>query len=137
MRRIVSIAAALVIVAGFATTAQAVTITRDGSDFNGFANPGNCRILVHDDQPTVLHVNCAKDDVTAPARIRYRYLKSLDVRHSFARFFGDIEKRGGTGEVTDIRWLCEPDGPRTGRIVVPVGLYVHINTVTWKLRREA
>jgi hypothetical protein len=113
--------------------AQAVTIRRDGSDYNGYANPGGCRILVHDDLPTVLHVNCK--DATAPARIRYRYLKSLDVVHSWARFTGDIEKRGGTGDISEIKWLCEPDGPRTGRIIVPVGLYVHINTVTWKLRR--
>jgi len=134
MKRIIgSIVVALVAMTFMAGTAQAKTIVRDGADANGWANPGGCVIFVHEGS-TELHVNCRQS--TEPARIRYRYLKSLDVVHSFASFKGVIEKHGGEGEVGAIRWLCEPDGPRTGRVIIPAGLYVHIVEVTWKLRRE-
>jgi len=118
---------ALAIVVGMASVANAQVITRDGSDFNGAANPGGCVIMVHDNQPTELHVNCKHSD--APARIRYRYLKPII--KGPAEFGGTVVKHGGTGTVSDVRWMADPDAPRTGRVVIPAGFYGHIVKVRW------
>lgn len=113
---------------GSASAAQALIIERDGADYNGYANPGGCEIFVHTDRKvTDLHVDCSDSDQAA--RIRYRYLRELDVRKGPGEFTAVVKKNGGEGTVSDIRYMATPDSPRTGRVVIPAGLYVHIISV--------
>jgi len=114
----------LVLVGLFALPAQAQTITKVGSNYSGIANPGGCKIFVHDDLPDVLHVNCK--DATAPARIRYRFLRDVGGQFGEADVSVDWEKRG-EGGAASVRWMVPT--PRTLRVVVRG--YVHINSVTW------
>ena len=114
-----------VVVLGVATTAHAQTITRDGSAYSGYANPHGCNILVHEDIPTVLHVNCTKGD-GGPARIRYRFLRADGGTFDPADVSVDWEKRG-SGADARVRWMVPV--PRTLRVLV--WGYVHINSVTW------
>ena len=116
--------AALAVVVMTASMAQAQVITRDGSDFNGYANPHGCNIFVHDDLPAELHVNCLKVD--GVARIRYRFLRDVDGQ--FAPADVDVEwAKHGAGSSASVRWMVPT--PRTVRVVVTG--YVHIISVTW------
>ena len=116
--------AALAVVVMTASMAQAQTLVRDGSDYNGAANPDGCNILVHADEPTALHVNCKKVD--GVARIRYRFLRDVGGQFSPADVSVDWDKHSA-GSNASVRWMVPT--PRTVRVVV-VG-YVHINSITW------
>jgi len=129
MRKLI-VGTVLAALMGMAQVAEAHVIERDGASADGWANPGGCHIFVHEGSGE-LHVNCKGSDY--PARIRYRYLKDRGVKHTHAKFSGVVDKHGGTGTVKSIRWLCKPDpGPRTGRVIIPAGLYVHIVSVRWE-----
>jgi len=129
MRKVILLATVAMTLLGLAAApAQARVIVKDGSDYSGYANPGGCKIFVHADQPTELHVNCK--DATGPARIRYRYLRDIGVTHGPADFSGTVSRRGGDCTGNNIQWM-DPV-PRTGRVVIAVGCYVHIETVRWE-----
>lgn len=129
MKKVIMLAAAAMTLLGLAAApAQAQVIEKVGSAYSGYANPGGCRIFVHPDQPDDLHVNCK--DATAPARIRYRYLRDVGVTHGPADFSGVVQRRGGDCTGNSIRWM-DPV-PRTGRVVIDVGCYVHIKSVRWE-----
>jgi hypothetical protein len=72
-------------------------------------------------------VDCS--DATEPARIRYRFLKDVGAKFRPADVSVEVKYNGGKGEA-EIRWMVPV--PRTVRVVIPVGLYVHIRSVTWK-----
>jgi hypothetical protein len=127
---------ALTLFAGnqFANAGRVDQIVRNGASYDGAAgaatnsNPDGCKVFVHKDRDqTELHVSCIHSDTAA--RIRYRYLKDRGVIHGPAEFSAVVEKHGGQGQVSDVRWM-DPT-PRTGRVVVPAGLYVHIIKVKW------
>jgi hypothetical protein len=121
MKKLLAVLAAMVVLTG---TAQAQVITREGSDYNGYANPDGCNILVHTDEPAELHVNCKKVD--GVARIRYRFLRDVDGEFKPADVSVDWEKHGA-GSSASVRWMVPT--PRTVRVVVTG--YVHIVSVTW------
>lgn len=116
---------ALLLVGVMSTAAVGQTIVREGSAYSGIANPGGCVVLVHEDEPSALHVNCNKGD-GRPARIRYRFLRDVGGQFNLADVEVDWEKRGEGGNAV-VRWMVPT--PRTVR--VKVWGYVHINSVTW------
>jgi hypothetical protein len=125
MKRTIAVLAALVL---SATAAQAQVITRDGSAYSGYANPGGCVIFVHDDRDqTELHVNCAESELAA--RIRYRFLRDVDGMFAPADVTVDWSRHGGQCEGVRVRWMVPT--PRTVRVIVPAGCYAHIHSVTW------
>lgn len=130
MKRLVAFAAVLVM--ALAGSVQAKTIVRDGSDYNGYANPNGCEIFVHDDKPTELHVKCTQGvGATGKARIRYRFLRDVGAQFRPADVSADIKINGGDNcNASNVRWMVPI--PRTVRIIVPFRCYVHIRSVTWR-----
>jgi hypothetical protein len=119
MKLIGSVFAAVLVLA-LALPASAQVITREGSDYDGAANPDGCNILVHADEPSALHVNCKKTD-GGVARIRYRFLREP------ADVSVDWDKHSA-GSHASVSWRVPT--PRTVRVIVRG--YVHINSVTWE-----
>lgn len=125
---IVSLALATLAIAAPAQAQKPVY--RNGSDYDGYANPGGCSIFVHSGS-TELHVGCRQSD--KPARIRWRFLKAYQGEFKPAYVDVDYNVHGGTCE-KKVRWMVPT--PRTLRVVVPVGCYLHIESVTWAQHHE-
>lgn len=113
-------------------------ITRYGVDYDGAANPGVCVLKSHEPVPTSLHVNCKHADEAA--RIRYRFLRAeggkfapADVTVEFSKTHG--KPRSAACQGRGVRWMVPT--PRTVRVIVPAGCYIHIDSVTWDQRNSA
>jgi hypothetical protein len=106
-------------------------VVRPGQDYDGYANPNGCKILVHGNEPNELHVSCLRNaGATGPARIRYRYLKNYGGEFRPAGFTADVVRHGGDCSGVRTRWMVAV--PRTGRVIIPFGCYAHIVSVTWE-----
>lgn len=103
-------------------------VVRPGSDLNGMANPHGCKVFEHADRDQgELHVSCLKAD--GKVRVRYRYLKEYGGVKAPAGFTANIEVHGGKCGGVNVSWRSP--NPRTGRVIVPKGCYVHILSVRW------
>lgn len=127
MRRTAFLVTVFALMSGLlAASAQAgTTIRRNGSDYSGVRNPGNCEVAV--ENGTELHVKCTqKAGADGPAFVRYRFLTKDGF---FPRWSADVyvELRNWVGECS-YRWMVA--GPRqaarTLRVKVPAGAYCHI-----------
>lgn len=125
MKKLLAITA-LLLVSILTTTASARVITRDGSDYNGYAAT-ECGIFVHSNSPSELHVGCRNSDENA--RIRYRFLRDVDGQFAPADVDVAWERHGGDCSGVGVRWMVPT--PRTVRVIVPAGCYAHILSVTW------
>jgi hypothetical protein len=120
-------------VVAFAATAHAEgTVTRNGSDYSGIRNPGNCEIMPDGAGLTSLHVKCtAKVGATGEAYVRYRFLKDVGGVRDAANVAADITT--WVGDDCFAEWMVKmpKTAARTLRVTVPFGSYCHINSVTW------
>jgi hypothetical protein len=126
MRKIV-IALAVAAVTVTAWPANAKTITRPGASYNGYANPGGCTIFEHPDRDPSSTVGCRQSD--RAARIRYRFLRDLGGTFEPAAVSVRWARHAETCVKRDVRWMVP--SPRTLRVIVPAGCYLHIVSVTW------
>ena len=117
---------AMALVATIALPASAAgPVNRIGTDYDGSENPGGCEIFP--ENGTELHVKCTPGvGATDEARIRYRFLADVGAVKAPATVSADIRDAEGCSEV---RWMAPV---RTLRILVPLGCYVHIRSVTWQ-----
>jgi hypothetical protein len=124
--------AGLLVIAMAGTAYASKPVVRDGTDYNGIANPGLCAIFEHPDRDFgELHVNCLRSEKAA--RIRYRFTRKAGYNGEFrpADVSVEIDRHAGPRDV-EVRWMWPT--PRTLRVRVPAGVYVHIVSVTWDQR---
>lgn len=115
------------------TLAYAATpVTRNGADYSGIRNPGNCEIMPDGAGNTALHVKCTtKVGATGEAYVRYRFLKDVGGVRDAANVAADITT--WVGDDCFAEWMVKSPhtAARTLRVTVPFGSYCHINSVTW------
>lgn len=125
LRKLLILATALVMF--IPAAAQAKTIVRDGADYSGYANPGSCRITTHAPNLNELHVGCRNSDKAA--RIRYRFLRDVGGTFAPANVSVHFTRHAGDCSGNNVRWMVPV--PRTLRVIVQPGCYIHIVSVTW------
>ena len=120
---------AAILLVGAATTALATgPVTRTGSEYSGVKNRNGCEVLV--EKGTELHVKCASTvGSTGPAFVRYRFLRDVGGVRGPATVSSVIKTISKHGNCAVTTW----QGPiRTLRIRVPLGCYIHVQSVTWQ-----
>jgi len=123
------IALGLVVVAAVSAMAN-VGVTRAGASYSGLRNPGNCEVLVENDD--ALHVKCtSKAGANGPAYVRYRFLKDVGAVRDLATVSASINT--WVGKDCFVEWMIDAPytSARTARVTVPAGSYCHINSVSW------
>lgn len=126
MRKLLFVATVAALSLSLTAAWASAGVTRTGIQYSGVA-PTSCTVEV--DHVTDLSVDCRHSDTNA--RIRYRMLRDVGGIRDAATVSADISTWVGADCTISWRVPTAKTPARTVRVVVPLGSYCDIRSITW------